>query len=97
MLSGNTLRFFQRGGRMATHSGDVRFRASALMSFLLLIGLFLWALSFLAFAGNRSVLALASLAFVFGLRHAWMPIISPPLTVLPVGSYAKADSAFPSD
>ena len=70
MLSGNTLRFFQRGGRMATHSGDVRFRASALMSFLLLIGLFLWALSFLAFAGNRSVLALASLAFVFGLRHA---------------------------
>ena len=60
----------QQCGLMTARIGKIRLRATALVSSLLLMSAFLWALSFLAFDGNRSLLALASLAFVFGLRHA---------------------------
>lgn len=60
----------QRIGLTTAHVGKIRFRATALVSSLLLISLLLWALTLGVFAGNRSLLALAALAFVFGLRHA---------------------------
>ena len=48
----------------------VKFHATVLISLLAFIGLLLWAVAFFALAGNKSLLALAALAFVFGLRHA---------------------------
>ncbi len=56
--------------RLPGDGSALRMRAAALVAILVGISLFLWVLAFLTFAGNRSLLALAGLAFVFGLRHA---------------------------
>jgi high-affinity nickel-transport protein len=56
--------------RFAGDGRAVRRNAVTLMTLLSCIAMFLWVLTLLAFTGNRSLLALAGLAFVFGLRHA---------------------------
>ena len=62
--------YFQRVARVSAGSGNITYRAATLLLLLILIGSGLWVLTVFAFCGNGALLALASLAFVFGLRHA---------------------------
>ena len=62
--------YFQRVGRLRTRADSVTYRAASLLSLLILIATGLWIATIFSFRGNEALLALASLAFVFGLRHA---------------------------
>ena len=62
--------YVQRVGRFGTRAASVAYRAASLLSLLSLIGTGLWIATIVAFRGNGAMLTLASLAFVFGLRHA---------------------------
>ncbi|MGC8559462.1 MAG: HoxN/HupN/NixA family nickel/cobalt transporter [Phycisphaerae bacterium] len=53
----------------AASPSDAR-RAAFLIGCLVAVGILLWALAVSAFMGNKALLALATLATVFGLRHA---------------------------
>jgi high-affinity nickel-transport protein len=70
MLFSRTEFLLRRAGTKGDSLDALRQRAIALLSSLLLMGLFLWTLSVLILADNQSLLALAILAFAFGLRHA---------------------------
>ena len=62
--------YFQCGSRLSAGARPIAYRAASLLSLLILIATGLWIATIFSFRGNEALLALASLAFVFGLRHA---------------------------
>lgn len=62
--------YFQCGSRLSAGARPIAYHAASLLSLLILIATGLWIATIFSFRGNEGLLALASLAFVFGLRHA---------------------------